>query len=315
MLVLDARAFGGQAGASARIENYLGFPTGITGMALMGRAYSQAQKFGADVAIPDEVAMVESAQDGRHGRFRLSLGDDETAHSRTVVIASGARYRRLDLDNVEAFEAGIHYWATPLEGKLCAGQEVALVGAGNSAGQAVVYLASQVAKVWLLVRGADLRANMSAYLVERISALPNVEILLETEVAALEGEGGVLRALRWRCRRSGQETIREVRHLFLFIGAEPNTGWLARCEVKLDDRGFVVTGADAGANRAALETSRPGVFAIGDVRSGSVKRVAAAVGEGAQVVAALHAHLARAGDAPAQAMVQRGGATAAGGSS
>src|SRR6185503_4331798 len=182
----------------------------------------------------------------------------------------------------------VHYWASPLEGKLCAGQEVALVGAGNSAGQAVVYLASQVAKVWLLVRGADVQSSMSRYLVDRIEGLANVEVLTRTEVCALEGRDGMLAAIRWRRHASGEETQRPVRHLFLFIGADPNTDWLAGAGVALDAKGFVKTGPDAG-DRRPLETSLPGVFAIGDVRAGSVKRVAAAVGEGAQVVATLHA--------------------------
>lgn len=293
VLVLDCRAFGGQAGASARIENYLGFPTGVSGMALMGRAYNQAQKFGADLAIPEEVAMVESAPDKAHGRFRLTTGGGELASARAVVIASGALYRKLEVDNLTDFEgASVHYWASPLERKLCGGQEVALVGAGNSAGQAVVYLAGQAAKVWMIVRGSSLEASMSKYLIDRIEGLPNVEVVTESEVVALEGEPGALSSIRWRHRRTGEETARDLRHLFLFIGAEPNTGWMANCQVDLDDKGFVLTGAEVGPGRSALETSRDGVFAIGDVRSGSTKRVAAAVGEGAQVVAALHAHLA-----------------------
>jgi thioredoxin reductase (NADPH) len=215
-----------------------------------------------------------------------------------VVVASGVRYRRLDVPNLAAFEgSSVHYWASPLEAQLCGGQEVALVGAGNSAGQAAVYLASQAQKVWLVVRGRSLAASMSRYLVERIAALPNVEVLLQTQVSALEGRDGVLEAVRWR--RAGEETRRPVRHLFLFIGAEPNTAWLSKDEVALDEKGFVRTGPGAGDGRSALETSRSGVFAIGDVRGGSVKRVAAAVGEGAQVVAALHAFLERAGEAPA----------------
>jgi thioredoxin reductase (NADPH) len=297
VLVLDCRAFGGQAGASARIENYLGFPTGITGMALMARAHTQAEKFGAEVAIPVEVVRLQCHSAPSDARFQLALANDERVSARAVVIASGARYRRLDVANLEAFEGScVHYWASPLEAKLCAGQEVALVGAGNSAGQAVVYLASQVAKVWLLARGPNLEASMSRYLVDRIAALPNVEVLVQAEVCALEGHGGTLDAIRWRQLPSGQETRRPIRHLFLFIGADPNTAWLAHSDVALDDRGFVRTGADLEDGHRALETSRTGVFAIGDVRAGSVKRVAAAVGEGAQVVAALHAFLAAGGD-------------------
>jgi thioredoxin reductase (NADPH) len=177
-LVLDCRAFGGQAGASARIENYLGFPTGITGMALMARAYNQAQKFGVEMAIPDEVIGLDALGDADLGPFVLKLSNNERARARAIVIATGARYRRLAVDGLESFEGtSVHYWASPLEAKLCAGQEVALVGAGNSAGQAAVYLASQVSKVWLLVRGTDLSASMSRYLVDRIAGLSNVEVL------------------------------------------------------------------------------------------------------------------------------------------
>jgi thioredoxin reductase (NADPH) len=291
-VVLDCRSFGGQAGASARIENYLGFPTGISGMALMGRAYSQALKFGAEIAIPEAVVRLQCRQEANGARFQLALANDERVSARAVVIASGARYRRLDVANIDAFEgSSVHYWASRLEGTLCTGQEVALVGAGNSAGQAVVYLASQAAKVWLVVRGRGLEASMSRYLVDRIRALPNVEVLLQTEVTALEGEAGVLHAIRWRHVPSGQETRRAIRHLFLFIGADPNTDWLAQSDVSRDPKGFILTGADLGDGRRALETSRDGVFAIGDVRAGSIKRVASAVGEGAQVVATLHTFL------------------------
>jgi len=296
VIVLDSRAFGGQAGASARIENYLGFPTGITGMALMARAYNQAEKFGAEMAIPEEVVRLQCLREHDDARFQLGLVNDERVRARTVVIASGAKYRRLAVAKLEAFEGScVHYWASPLEGKLCGGQEVALVGAGNSAGQAVVYLASQVAKVWLLARGPSLEATMARYLVDRIAALPNVEVLVQTEVCALEGQGGLLEAIHWRHRSSGQQTRRPIRHLFLFIGAEPNTAWLSRSDVALDDKGFVRTGADLEQGRLPLETSRDGIFAIGDVRAGSTKRVAAAVGEGAQVVATLHAFLANGG--------------------
>jgi thioredoxin reductase (NADPH) len=297
VLVLDCRAFGGQAGASARIENYLGFPTGITGLALMARAYNQAQKFGVDMAIPDEVSGLQARAALGGGRFMLALSNNERVRARAVVIATGAQYRRLDVDNLAPFEgSSVHYWASPLEGRLCAGQEVALVGAGNSAGQAAVYLSSQAAKVWLVIRGASLDMSMSRYLVDRIAAIPNVQVLTQTTVAALEGRDGILEAIRCRSHRSGEEVKRAIRHLFLFIGAEPHTEWLAGSGVTLDDKGFVRTGADS---QKPLETCLPGVFAIGDVRSGSVKRVAAAVGEGAQVVAALHAFLAEAGDKPA----------------
>ena len=292
VLVLDCRAFGGQAGASARIENYLGFPTGITGMALMARAHNQARKFGVEMAIPDEVIGLEEASRPNKGRFVLKLSNNERVSARSVVIASGARYRQLAVDGLASFEAAsVHYWASPLEGKLCAGREVALVGAGNSAGQAVVYLASQVSKVWLLVRGRDLASSMSRYLVDRITGLSNVEVLTQTTVTGVEGRDAMLEAIRWRAGSSGEEVRRPIQHLFLFIGADPNTDWLSGSGVALDRKGFVLTGAGTTENRHPLETSRPGIFAIGDVRSGSVKRVAAAVGEGAQVVATLHAIL------------------------
>jgi thioredoxin reductase (NADPH) len=296
VLVLDCRAFGGQAGASARIENYLGFPTGITGMALMARAHNQARKFGVEMAIPDEVIGLEEPSHRNKGRFVLKLSNNERVSARSVVIASGARYRQLAVDGLASFEAAsVHYWASPLEGKLCAGQEVALVGAGNSAGQAVVYLASQVAKVWLLVRGRDLASSMSRYLVDRITGLSNVEVLTQTTITGVEGRDAMLEAIRWRAGSSGEEVRRPIQHLFLFIGADPNTDWLSGSGVALDRKGFVLTGAGTTENRHPLETSRPGIFAIGDVRSGSVKRVAAAVGEGAQVVATLHAILPSAG--------------------
>src|SRR5262245_1017953 len=289
VIVLDCRSFGGQAGASARIENYLGFPTGITGMALMARAYNQAQKFGAQMVIPAEVTGLNTLA-GSGGPFQLTLSGDERVTARSVVVASGARYRRLRVQHLDTFEtACVHYWASPLEGKLVAGQEVALVGAGNSAGQATVYLASQAAKVHLLVRGADLAASMSRYLVDRITGLSNVEVLTQTNITGLDGEDGMLETIRWHGRMG--EVEKRMRHLFLFIGAEPNTDWLARSGIALDTKGFVLTGTEANGVSRPLETSLHGVFAIGDVRSGSIKRVAASVGEGAQVVAAIHGFL------------------------
>ncbi len=299
VLMLDCRSFGGQAGASARIENYLGFPAAISGMSLMARAYSQAHKFGVETAIPNEVSGLEAARDGDQGHFVLRLSNEERARARAVVIASGVQYRRLDVADLDAFESSsVHYWASPLEGKLCAGQEVAVVGGGNSAGQAVVYLAGKAAKVWLIVRGSGLEASMSRYLVDRIASLANVEVVTQSQVSGLEGHDGMLQAVRWRQGALGdqnpsrQEVRRPIRHLFLFIGADPNASWLAGSGVALDAKGFALTGPDATGWRHPLETSRRGVFAIGDVRAGSVKRVAAAVGEGAQVVAALHAFLA-----------------------
>ena len=289
-IVLDCRSFGGQAGASSRIENYLGFPTGISGLALMARAYNQAQKFGAEVTIPEEAHSLGPDHDGED-RFHLKLGTGETVRARSVVIASGARYRRLEIDNLSDFEGTcVHYWASAVETRLCAGQEVVLTGAGNSAGQAVVFLAPKVKKLWMVVRGHSLEASMSQYLIDRIRALPNVEVVLRTEICGLGGTEGVLDSVTLKKRDSGQTNSYPVSHIFSFIGADPNTDWLEGCGVKLDAKGFVITGEDG---RHALETCRDGVFAVGDVRCGSVKRVAAAVGEGSTVVSAIHQWLAR----------------------
>jgi thioredoxin reductase (NADPH) len=298
VIVLDCRAFGGQAGASARIENYLGFPTGISGIALMARAYNQAQKFGAEMAIPEEVdCMREDISSGAR-RYVLNLKGGQSVKARAVVVASGAEYRRLDVSNLSEFEgAHVHYWASPLEAQLCAGQEVALVGAGNSAGQAAVYLASHAAKVWMIVRGKSLDATMSRYLCDRIAAQPNIEVLTETEVVALSGDNGMLEKVIWRGRKSDVQAAHDIRHLFLLIGAAPNTDWLALSNIERDAKGFVCADAFQDKGKFPLQTNRPGIFAIGDVRSGSVKRVAASVGEGAQVVAAIHAYLAANGSA------------------
>jgi|SRR5579859_550557 len=290
VLVIDQRAVGGQAGASARIENYLGFPTGISGQALAGRAWNQAQKFGAEIAVPLEVTKLDLSSPSRPGELiPLILSDGSTVRARAVVVASGARYRRPNIANVEVFEgAGVSYWASAVEAKLCEGEEVALVGAGNSAGQAVVFLAPRVKRLHLIVRGPGLEASMSRYLIERISALPNVELHAETEIAELEGDRtDGLTGATFQNRRTGELKPRPLRHLFLFIGAEPNAEWLQGC-VETDEKGFVVTGQGA---RLPLETQMPGIFAIGDVRAGSTKRVAAAVGEGAAVVAQIHAFL------------------------
>ena len=290
-LVLDCRAFGGQAGASARIENYLGFPTGISGMALMGRAFAQARKFGVEMAIPDEATTLERTSSDE---FVLRLAVGEQARARAVVLACGARYRRLDVEGLEDIEAtSVHYWASALEARLCAQQEVVLIGGGNSAGQAAVFLSGHAAKVWMLVRGPGLAASMSSYLIDRLAGLSNVQLVTHSAISALEGRDGLLEAVRWRDVRTGEETQRPVRRLFLFIGADPNTDWLAGSGIALDAKGFVRTGLDVGDGRGVLETSLAGVFAIGDVRCGSTKRVAAAVGEGAQAVAAVHAYLAQ----------------------
>jgi len=223
---------------------------------------------------------------------RVVLKTGERIQARTVVIASGARYRRLDVDRLEQFEgSSVHYWASPLEAELCAGEEVALVGGGNSAGQATVYLASRARRVTLIAR-RPLKQTMSQYLIERIEAQANIDVVVGCEIASLDGSGDQLHGVSWRDRGSGKQARRAVRYLFSFIGAEPNTDWLASSGLKLDDRGFVLAGDEAGDDRLPLETSRHGVFAVGDVRSSSVKRVAASVGDGAQVVAAIHKYLA-----------------------
>jgi len=289
--VFDCRAPGGQAGASSRIENYLGFPTGISGQALAGRAFVQAQKFGAHIAIPTEIKALHC--DCTPIQIELMNGTRVTAH--TVVIATGAAYRRPEIEGLEKFEGrGTYYWASPVEAKLCKGSEVVLVGGGNSAGQAVVYLASHAARVHLLIRGAGLESSMSRYLIDRIASLPNVTVHTRTQIESLEGDGRTLASVH--CKTPDGPLTLDARHLFLFTGADPNTAWLTGCNVSTDGKGFVLTGPEAHGGHTdgstALETSVPGVFAIGDVRSASTKRVAAAVGEGAAVVSQIHGLLA-----------------------
>jgi thioredoxin reductase (NADPH) len=293
--VFDARAFGGQAGASARIENYLGFPTGISGQALTGRAYTQAQKFGADMLIPVCVRSLDCSQ--RDGAFALATECGQSLRAKSIVVASGARYRRPEIENLDKFEGrGVWYWASPIEAKLCVDQDVVLVGGGNSAGQAAVFLSGHARKVHMIIRGGGLGASMSRYLIERIEAAPNIELVFNAEVVAVEGGGdGSLERVRWKSRLAPEQHHFDVRNLFLFVGADPATHWLNGCGVTLDRAGFVVTGAQSEQNQGrpvpTLETSVPGVFAVGDVRAGSVKRVGGAIGEGAQVVAALHGFL------------------------
>jgi thioredoxin reductase (NADPH) len=299
VLVLDGAVVGGQAGASARIENYLGFPTGISGQALTGRAFTQAQKFGAQVAIPLHATRLQcsvpSANDpGDH--VQLTLSEQGSVRAKTVVVAAGARYKRPGLAELATFEGNsIHYWASAAEAKLCTGSDVALVGAGNSAGQATVYLAAHVKHLTMIVRGSGLEASMSRYLVDRIRMLPNVDVVVNAEISELQGDViGGLSGITVRDRVSGGTHQRPIRQLFMFIGAEPNTSWLNGC-VALDDKGYILTGADRAAEGIAafypLQTSMPRVFAIGDVRAGSTKRVASAVGEGAAVVAQIHSFL------------------------
>lgn len=290
VLLLESRVFGGQAGASARIENYLGFPTGISGQALAGRAYAQAHKFGAEMLLAAPVTALP--KHGKTGAHQLEVEGNQPARARAVALACGAVYRRPAIPGIERFEtSGVHYWASPIEARLCAGEEVVLVGGGNSAGQAAVFLARHVAHVYLLVRGAGLAESMSRYLIDRIEAIPNISLLTRTSVTGVGGSDDQLEWVSWRDDARGEEVRRAIRHLFLFIGADPNTAWLAHSGVALDERGFVRTGSEPGADGPRFATSRDGVFAIGDVRAGSTKRMSAAVGEGAQVVQAVHAYL------------------------
>jgi thioredoxin reductase (NADPH) len=297
VVVLDARAFGGQAGASARIENYFGFPTGISGQALTARAFIQAQKFGAEIMIPAVVNALDCSR--ADGALALEVEGDGRIHARAVVVASGARYRRPAIADLARFEGrGVWYWASPIEAQLCAGEEIVLVGGGNSAGQAAVFLSGHAAKVRMMVRATGLAESMSRYLIDRIEAAPNIELMTRTEIVALHGPaGGGLEQVRWRNHGAEEETEAPVRNVFLFVGADPAANWLEGCGVAVDKSGFVLTGARCGFGQSGraplpLESSVPGVFAVGDVRSGSVKRVGGAIGEGAQVVQAIHSFLA-----------------------
>jgi thioredoxin reductase (NADPH) len=301
VVVLDCRSFGGQAGASARIENYLGFPTGISGQALAGRAFVQAQKFGAQILIPAQAAAMDCGRPGQDEEIAVTLSDGRRIRSRTVVIASGARYRRPSVQGLSEFEGrGVWYWASAIEARMCDNAEVILVGGGNSAGQAAVFLAGHAARVLMLVRGPGLADSMSRYLIDRIGATSNIELRTRTELSSLGGdEAGHLAAVSWRDGRSGAVEQRPMRNVFLFVGADPETRWLADCGIGLDSNGFVLTGAAVahpvnGHEPAPLESSVPGVFAVGDVRSGSIKRVGGAIGEGAAVVAMIHQRLAAA---------------------
>jgi thioredoxin reductase (NADPH) len=287
VLVLDSRSFGGQAGASSRIENYLGFPTGISGQALTARAFIQAQKFGAQFAVPVSVVELDCSQPPLH---RIALDNGVSVYGRTVVVASGARYRRPEIEHLDRFEGtSVSYWATPIEATLCQGRDIVLVGGGNSAGQAAVFLSSYARRVHMAVRSSGLDASMSRYLIDRIAAAPNIDLRLRTAVAGLSGAADhILESVDLTCRDSGDTRKVDAQYMFLFIGADPNTQWLDR-RIALNSKGFVTTGSDS---QLPLETSSPGVFAIGDVRCGSVKRVAAGVGEGAAVVAQIHAYLA-----------------------
>jgi thioredoxin reductase (NADPH) len=308
ILVLEALSFGGQAGASARIENYLGFPLGISGQALMARAFTQAQKFGAEFSLSTEVARLDctSETSGPDPVLILNLADGRRVRARAVVVATGARYRRPEIPNLAQFEGrGVSYWASPIEARLCRNEEVAILGGGNSAGQAAVFLSSHARQVQMLVRGPSLSKTMSRYLIDRIAASHNIAVLCETEIVGLLGTAVQgLSGVRWRNRRTGIEEEHAIAHFFLFTGADPAANWLAGCGVPLDDSGFIRTGADVSSTSRVLlsmETGVEGIFAVGDVRSGSVKRVGAAMGEGAAVVAQLHTFLSRRDSAAASA--------------
>jgi thioredoxin reductase (NADPH) len=290
-IVLESLAPGGQAGTSSKIENYLGFPTGISGQALAGRAQVQAQKFGARLALSRAVVGLDCDA----SPYTLALDDGESVRARAIVVATGARYRKLDVAGYERFEgAGIYYAATAMEADLCAGDEIVVVGGGNSAGQAAVFLSRSAGHVHMLVRGAGLAATMSDYLVRRIERSDKITLYPHSEVTTLAGDAS-LQSVTWTDRQSGAETTRPASSIFVMIGAEPNTQWAAGC-LKLDPQGFVCTGAKAGADAdSPYATSRPGVYAVGDVRSGSVKRVASGVGEGSVVVQAIHRFLNPAG--------------------
>jgi thioredoxin reductase (NADPH) len=280
-------ATGGQAGTSSRIENYLGFPSGISGAELADRAVLQARKFGARFAVPAQATAV-AVEDGH---YRLQLGDGTSLTGKSMIIASGARYRRLDVPRMDYFEqVSVYYAASRAEALVCRDDPVAIVGGGNSAGQAAVFLSRHAAQVTLIVRGAHLGSRMSRYLVDQVMRRPNVRVMLGAEVRELHGER-TLEAITVEDSRSGTRRAVGARALFVFIGATPSTSWLGDL-IDLDDHGFVLTGPRppsqgalvAGSRRLSLETSRPGISAVGDVRSGSAKRVAAAVGEGAMAI-------------------------------
>jgi thioredoxin reductase (NADPH) len=295
VLVIEAHAPGGQAGSSSRIENYLGFPTGIPGSELAGRAYVQAQKFGAQIVIAKGATRLACDREP----YTVQTDEGPPVPARAVIIATGARYRKLTLENVSQFEGvGVYYGATQMEAPLCKDEDVIVVGGGNSAGQAAVFLASHARRVHMFVRGNGLADTMSRYLIQRIEENPSIELRTQVEIIGLEG-GDHLERVRWRDKRTGTADTSDIRHVFMMTGALPNTDWLHRC-VALDDKGFVKTGADLSDEELAaarwplarrphlLETSLPGVFAVGDVRSGNVKRVASAVGEGSIAIAFVH---------------------------
>jgi thioredoxin reductase (NADPH) len=295
VLLLETSSPGGQAGSSSRIENYLGFPTGISGQDLAGRAYVQAQKFGAEMLIADAKRLICDRKP-----YIIEVGSGAGISARTVLIATGVQYRKLPLENLSRFEgAGIYYGATFVEAQLCGKEEeVIVIGGGNSAGQAAVFLAQTTKRVHMLVRSSGLVASMSRYLIRRIEESPKIVVRPHTEIVGLEG-GDHLESVRWQNNQTGQIEEHKIRHIFIMTGADPNTRWLDGC-IALDDKGFIKTGPDLSAENLTasrwplarqphlLETSLPGVFAVGDVRGGSIKRVASAVGEGSIAISFVH---------------------------
>jgi thioredoxin reductase (NADPH) len=293
VLVLESTAPGGQAACSSRIENYLGFPTGISGQDLAGRAFVQAEKFGAHIAVARSARALKSVSPP----YTLEIDDGKSVQARSIIVAAGAQYRRLPLANLAQFEgSGVYYGATNVEAQLCGDDEVAVVGGGNSAGQAALFLSAHAKHVHLLVRGPGLVDSMSRYLISRIEASPQITFRPYTEVEALEG-GAHLERIRWRQLQTGKTDTHDIQHLFLMTGANPNTAWLGGC-LTLDSKQFIKTGTELGVDWPLkrppylLETNLPGVFAVGDVRAGSVKRVASAVGEGSMAVQFVHRVLA-----------------------
>jgi thioredoxin reductase (NADPH) len=300
VLMIETRAPGGQAGSSSKIENYLGFPTGISGLELSARATSQAQKFGANMMIARSVDRLNCSQ----RPYEVHLDGGEVLPARAIVIATGAQYKKPRLQNLEKFEGeGIYYGATYIEAQLCGGEDVAVVGGGNSAGQAAVYLSQTARQVHMLVRGAELSSTMSRYLIQRLAENPRIDLHFNTEIVALEG-GTHLERIVWQDKSTGELCTREIPHVFVMTGASPRTEWLRGC-LAMDSKGFILTGRDLdgldtgdcppwplGRPPQMLETSLPGVFAVGDVRSGNVKRVASAVGEGAISIHLVHRALA-----------------------
>lgn len=295
VLVLEANVPGGQAGSSSWIENYLGFPAGISGQDLTGRAYNQAQKFGAEIVVAERATRLDCA---REKSYTIEIDKTRKVPARTVIIATGAQYRKLPVDNITRFEnAGIYYGATFIESQLCAGEEVVVVGGGNSAGQAAVFLSQTARKVHMLIRSGGLKETMSRYLVRRIDESDNIVLRTQTQITSLDGDDHLER-VRWTTRSDGDE-MHNIRHVFVMTGATPTTKWLEGC-LAMDARGFIKTGPDLSADdlRVAkwplaraphlLETSRPGVFAVGDVRANNIKRVASAVGEGPISVSFVH---------------------------